>query len=290
MIQPIPKLKFLSPKAVNPSLPLFIFLPGMDGTGHLLEPQVEALATRFDVRCLSIPANDQTDWDGLADQVIELIAREQHQTATLTADRVYGAARPIYICGESFGGCLGLKIVAKATDWCDRLILINPASSFSRLLWLRWSHLFVQQVSDGFYQLSAFGLLPFLIAPDRVLHRHRQALLQASQSVTAASAAWRLNLLREFSLHNLPLGQITQPTLVIASQKDRILPSCSEANTLLQVLPQAKKVVLPESGHACLLETDISLYEILQQQQFLPQATPNSSQHPALLSASEAES
>jgi hypothetical protein len=36
-------------------------------------------------------------------------------------------------------------------------------------------------------------------------------------------------------------------------------------------MSNARRVLLKNSGHACLLETDINLMEILQAQDFLPQ-------------------
>ncbi len=61
-------LRFLTFKGSKPTSPLFIFLPGMDGTGQLLRPQLAGLRTAFDIRCLSIPSEDLTDWDGLVEQ------------------------------------------------------------------------------------------------------------------------------------------------------------------------------------------------------------------------------
>lgn len=247
------RLRFLSPKASKPDCPLFVFLPGMDGTGRLLGRQLPGLEPFFDIRCLSIPPDDLTPWESLVEQVANLIEVEQK-----------GAARrSIYLCGESFGGCLALKLAAHFPQLCDRLILVNPASSFTRQPWMRWGATAAQWLPDSVYQLSTLGLLPFLIIPERVPRPTRRALLAAMQSVTPESAAWRLSLLSQFALEELPLSQIEQSVLVVAAAADRLLPSGAEAERLVRYLPQAKKIVLPESGHACLLEKDIKLDEIL---------------------------
>ncbi|MFM6138758.1 MAG: alpha/beta hydrolase, partial [Sphaerospermopsis kisseleviana] len=47
------------------------------------------------------------------------------------------------------------------------------------------------------------------------------------------------------------------------------LPSVSEVERLDQILPNPKKLILPDSGHACLLEEDVNLYEILKNNEFL---------------------
>ena len=60
-----------------------------------------------------------------------------------------------------------------------------------------------------------------------------------------------------------------QSVLLIVGGSDRLLPSVNEAQRLQKILPNSKMVVLPNSGHACLLEEDINLYGILQQQNFV---------------------
>jgi pimeloyl-ACP methyl ester carboxylesterase len=255
------RLLALSP-SINGANPLFVFLPGMDGRGHLFQPQIEGLTAHFDVRAVSIPTNDLTDWPGLVEQTAALIRLEQ-QAAAL---------RPIYICGESFGGCLALKLAIHFPNLCSRLILINPASSFGRQPWLHWATSAIKRIPASLYRLSASGLLPFLIAQSRVSDSNRLALLQAMQSVTPEAAAWRIRLLSRFVLEELPLAQLTQPALVIASAADRLLPSVSEGDRLTRYLPNARQVILPESGHACLLETEVKLSKILRSQEFLSYA------------------
>ena len=66
------QLFFLNPQRKTPCLkemPLFIFLPGMDGTGELLYLQTEDLQHSFDLRCLVIPSSDTSSWEQLADGV-----------------------------------------------------------------------------------------------------------------------------------------------------------------------------------------------------------------------------
>ncbi|MEM9509756.1 MAG: alpha/beta hydrolase, partial [Cyanobacteria bacterium P01_E01_bin.35] len=55
----------------------------------------------------------------------------------------------------------------------------------------------------------------------------------------------------------------------MTSVRDRLLPSVTEADRLVRYLPNARKVLLPDSGHACLLEREIRLEEILGSRGFL---------------------
>lgn len=258
---------FISPSEMQPELPLFIFLPGMDGTGQLLRSQTAGLEPAFDIRCLAIPPDDLNDWETLSQQVIELIQ----------AELKINAQRSIYLCGESFGACLAQKIMVRlysqpktlSPKVISRLILVNPASSFNQRPWIQWGTSISQFFPEMVYQCSAAVLMPFLAILSRLAEPERQALWEAVRSVPQRTSLWRIDLLRHFKVTEDQLRQITQPTLLMAGGSDRLLPSVSEVNRLKAFLPNAEVIVLPESGHACLLETETNLYQILENCQFL---------------------
>jgi pimeloyl-ACP methyl ester carboxylesterase len=251
-------LQLLASTSDRTNLPLFVFLPGMDGTGKLLDSQQAGLKSLYDVRCLSIPPDDLTGWNGLVEQIAGLIRKEKQRFPS----------RPIVLCGESFGGCLALKLAVRHAPLFDRLILVNPASAASRQPWLGWGASFAQRLPGSLYRLSTFGLLPLLIASHRVPVVSQQALLAAMQSVSPPSAAWRLSLLSQFVIEKPALKRIEQPVLVLASGSDRLLPSVHEARRLERHLPNSQTVLLPESGHACLLEKEVKFGSILKSHNF----------------------
>ncbi|MBD2463326.1 alpha/beta hydrolase [Oscillatoria sp. FACHB-1407] len=253
------QVHFLTPRRVYPEAPLFVFTPGMDGTGQLLRAQTEGLEQAFDVRCLAIPPDDLTSWHDLTEQVVTLVRTELEGNCD----------RKVYLCGESFGGCLAMKMMVRSPQLFHRLILVNPASSFNRRPWIHWGSQLTQFLPEPLYQTSCIGLLPFLASLGRIGASDRQALLEAMQSVTQKSSIWRMSLLREFRLSDDELASIKQPVLLVASLGDRLLPSVNEAHLLAQSLPNAKIHILPNSGHACLLESDINLYNILRSHRFL---------------------
>jgi pimeloyl-ACP methyl ester carboxylesterase len=250
---------FRTPRRTQPEAPLFIFLPGMDGTGDLLRAQTVGLEKAFDIRCLAIPPDDLTDWSGLTEQTLALIRMELEGNVQ----------RKIYLCGESFGGCLALKVVQRSPQLFHRLILVNPASSFKRRPWINWGSQVTKFLPEPAYQLSCIGLMPFLAALGRIEAGERSALLDAMQSVTQHSSVWRLSLLQEFEMNADQLANIQISTLIVASQGDRLLPSVSEAALLSQSIPHSQVHILPNSGHACLLESDVNLYEIMKAAHFL---------------------
>ncbi len=43
--------------------------------------------------------------------------------------------RPVYLLGESFGCCLSLAVAVKRPELIDRIVLVNPATSFEKSVW-----------------------------------------------------------------------------------------------------------------------------------------------------------
>lgn len=242
------------------NLPLFVYIPGLDGTGELLQIQEKKLAANFALRCLSIPANHLGDWQTLAAETIELIERELQ----------FDPRRLVYLCGESFGGCLAIKVALTAPGLIQRLVLANPASSFDRRPLLGWGVDLIQWMPPWLHGYSAVGLLPFLAELSRIEPNDRRALITAMRYLSPQQVSRRLSLLRDFEVSPAELRGITVPTLILAGGADRLLPSVEEARRLTAVLSDAKMTVLPDSGHACLLEKETDLYEILARQNFLP--------------------
>lgn len=254
---------FLTPERLQPDLPLFVFLPGMDGTGRLLRTQTIGLEPAFDVRCLAIPPDDLTNWQMLTEKVLSLIEAELEQASD----------RPVYLCGESFGGCLAMKVALAAPHLFDRLILVNPASSFRRKPLIAWGSQTTRWLPEALYRLSSIALMPLLAHLGRMSEPDRQAFYDAVLSVPQKTSIWRLSLLNDFDVADEQLAQLQQPVLLLASAADRLLPSLAEVQHLEQFLPHAQTVVLPLSGHACLLEADVNLYKIMQTQQFLTETS-----------------
>ncbi len=255
---PFSPISWFRPGKSQPHKPVLVYVPGMDGTGQLLTLQLPGLEVYFEVRCLRLGEDDCSTWDDLAEQGAALI-------------RTVGR-RGVYVCGESFGGCLALMLAAKFPELVNGLVLVNPASAFEHRPWLAWGTPFVRLMSESMYRLSTVGLVPFLIGADRVSQASRAALIEAMQSISAVGTSWRLSLLRQFQLNRLPLHQVQQPTLIVASRADRLLPSVEEAQRLKRAIPQATVLELPYSHHACLLEAGVDLAQLMATAEILPQA------------------
>jgi pimeloyl-ACP methyl ester carboxylesterase len=246
---------FFTPQPSVGNHPLFVFLPGMDETGkELMCLQTEGLEKAFDVRCFVIPPDELTDWDTLADQVLALTQAELEKLPRSS----------IYLCGESFGACIALKVLEKSPQFFTHIIIINSASSFHRIFWLNLGSVLFPLTPTFIYKISSFIALPFLASINRLSPDGKKYLLKAVNSAPKETANQRLSLMRNFTLDEQQLSQVTQPFLLIASQDDKLLPSQDEAQRLARIFPHAQVVTLPYSGHACLVEEDTNLLKILQ--------------------------
>ena len=100
--------------------PVLLYLPGIEGTGYSLSRQTEELSSDFNVKWLTVPANDRTPFDGLVQFVRDAIEAES-------------SAGGVYVVGESFGGVLALNVALGSTARPPKnlkgLVLINPATS-----------------------------------------------------------------------------------------------------------------------------------------------------------------
>jgi len=250
---------FIKPKKINRDAPLFVYLPGMDGTGELLQNQSDKLASCFDLRCVSIRTDSYSNWQTLAQDTVELIELELARKTN----------QEVYLCGESFGGCLALKTALAAPALIKRLILVNPASSFNTFPILGLGADITPWLPTWIHRYSAAGLLPFLAKLNRINDCDRLKLVESMKSLPPQVVSWRLSLLRDFKVADEQLRNLNISTLIIAGAEDSLLPSVEEADKLKSLLPYARKTVLPQSGHACLLETSVNLYEILVTENFI---------------------
>lgn len=257
-------MKLLNPYSSPSNYPLLVYCPGLDGTGRLLHRQAKLLSQFFNIRCLSYPFETEESWQSLTNKAINLVEQEINQLSKRGI-----APPPIYLLGESFGGCLALKMVSQKPYLFSKVILVNPASAFRFRPWLNIGGIVTRLLPENIHQVSCLGLLPFLAALGRLDNCDRQALLKAMRSLPQSAVSWRISLLNEFNLKKETLSKLSVSFLILASQCDRLLPSLEEARRLSHILPNRRIKILPESGHACLLETDFNLIEILKEANFL---------------------
>lgn len=253
---------FLSFQSGYKEAPLLVHFPGLDETGKpLIALQTASFQADFNVRSLVIPPDDLDDWDTLAARAIALVKNELMQMP---------AHLPVYLCGESFGGCLALKVLLAAPALFDRIVLVNSASSLRRVPWLNLGIQLFPLVPAPLYNvLKRFSPVFFLASPRRLSPAACEGLMEPMRSAPKKTLLRRLLLMREFSIDESQLSKISHPVLLVGSRKDRILPSVREAYRLSKIFPRSQVVVLHHGGHACLVETGVNLYDIMRSHRFM---------------------
>ncbi|BBN06382.1 hypothetical protein MPTK1_3g20640 [Marchantia polymorpha subsp. ruderalis] len=240
--------------------PLLLYVPGMDCSGQGIKSQLSPLfEAGYDIRCVYIPSNDRSTWQQLVDTILPLVNEE--------VQGVNGERRHLTILGESFGGCLALRLAQADPSLVSRLVLVNPATNFpnNNLVGSLCAQTgLLALFPESLYELAQDILLPLMVKRNRVSTAGTEDFLSPVDFVPAACAAWRLAMLNDDSgLSDDELRVVSMPTLLLTSAKDRILSSLTEGARLQRVLPNAKRVVLPESGHTALIEDSINLAEVM---------------------------
>ncbi|KAM7280670.1 hypothetical protein ACFE04_007804 [Oxalis oulophora] len=253
--------------------PLLFYLPGIDGVGLGLIRQHHRLRKIFDVWCLHIPVNNRTQFQDL----VELVER------TVRSENYGKPDKPIYLVGDSLGGCLALNVAARNPDIDIVLILSNPATCFGKSL-LQPLFTLLHIVPDELqfrlpYILNLFSGDPSKTVTKDVVNRlilqHIFGLPQelfaissyvadVAHIVTKETLIWKLKLLRSASEHaNAHLRAVKAQTLIFSSGMDQLLPSREEAIRLWSVLPNCEVRNFANSGHFLFLEDGVDMMTII---------------------------
>jgi pimeloyl-[acyl-carrier protein] methyl ester esterase len=211
-------------------LPTLVLLPGMDGTGLLFQPFIEALGPDcgFDVRTIAYPAREPLGYASLTDLACAALP-----------------AGPLVIMGESFSGPIALALAVRCADRVQAVIL---CCSFVRNPRPGWSWL-----------LPVLRRAPMLSPPSALisralLGRHATAPLQALLARALASVTpevLRERLVAVGSAEaSAALSALRAPLLYLRASEDRLVPA-SALSWIQQLRPEAS-VATFEAPHALL--------------------------------------
>ncbi|WVZ71155.1 hypothetical protein U9M48_019774 [Paspalum notatum var. saurae] len=240
--------------------PLLLFLPGTDGVGMGLILHHKSLGKVFEVRCLHIPVNDRTPFEGLQ-QIVEKSIKHEHDLSP---------NRPIYIVGDSFGGCLAIAVAAPTSFAKTPLQPILPLlESMPSEFHVTVPYLLSFVMGDPL-KMAAVSIENNLSPPETLqklsdsLTSMLPLLSELADIIPRDTLLWKLKLLKTGAAYaNSRLHAVQAEVLLLASGKDNLLPSGDEADRLFKALKNCRVRYFKDNGHTLLLEDGVNLLSVI---------------------------
>ena len=281
--------------------PLAVYLPGLDGYGvSAARHQFDDLAATFEFWRLTIAPEDRSSLADIVTTVADFVqdvSQRGRRPVTLIGESCGGliaAAVTLQIRRREHSH--------EKQSSLKGLVLVNPATSFDRTSWetlvpvlTPLKYLDTSDPKDP-ERLSPYGVLVSLLLSSLVPDRNQKTKIfeliaglptldipprntEQLQAVLDATlrgfqeTEFRLppdllqHRVEEWLTVGVPvvskrLGDIDLPTLVVAGEKDALMPSAEEAKRLVKVIPSAKSLVVPDRGHF-VLDDSVNLTEAI---------------------------
>lgn len=225
--------------------PPIVFVPGIDGTALLFYRQTPLLAAAFDVVAFPLPNDPDASMSDLVADLHRLIGEVSDQGAILI--------------GESFGGALAMSTALAHPSDVAGLVIVNSFPWLARRFQI-WSAPVVLRTVPWF----AMPLVRTFT--ESRLHSHHTTegdlaeFHERSRQIGRRGYIRRLEILRHYDIRN-QLGSIEQPTLFLAADEDRLVPSVKWASYMADRVPNAELQILHGYGHVCLINHDLDLLD-----------------------------
>ena len=233
------------------SNPTVVLVPGLDGTALLFYRQIPLLAERFNVAAFPLPDHPAKSMGDLVEDLRELVEQV--------------AGDEVILCGESFGGALIMSFALAYPDHVQGLVVIN---SFPVLRGVRKR--VELRVGPRVLRLFPWAAMPVVrrlteaklhsphTLPEDLAEFHERA-----KSIGREGYIRRVEILRHYDIQDR-LQEIKCPTLFIAGDRDKLIPSVREAHFMASRVPNASLQILEGYGHICLINHDLNLLDYVQ--------------------------
>jgi pimeloyl-[acyl-carrier protein] methyl ester esterase len=209
--------------------PTLVLLPGMDGTGLLFKPFLEAMGDEAEtaITAIAYPARDVLGYAELSELAFNALPR----------------TGPLLILGESFSGPIAVTLAARCADRVQGVIL---CCSFVRNPRPRWSWLRPL--------LHGAPMPPTALVTRALFGRHATAHLRSLLAQALADVAPDVLRARLVSVSRVDasaaLTSLRAPLLCLRAREDRLVPASALA--LIQRLRPETRIVEVDAPHALL--------------------------------------
>ena len=249
-------------ESIGSGAPLLL-IHGWGMHGGVWRDVTQKLATNFRVHCVDLPGygySKNVGWVERSDTHREP-DDGYHFVPPILLDDVVNelSARfvePLTVCGWSLGGQIAMHWAARETAKVRRLILVASTPCFAERD--DWSFgmggVVLEKFAAELEQSFAVTLRRFISLQLRGSENERELLVllrerlfsRGEPDMRALRAG--LNILRDVDLRG-ELQGITQPTLVIAGERDKLTPP-EASHYLAQTIPAAQLIEIKGAAHA----------------------------------------
>jgi 3-oxoadipate enol-lactonase len=234
---------------VNGAAPTLILVPGLDGTALLFYRQVPLLAERFNVVAFPLPGEGMTSMADLVADLRRLIEEV--------------APGQVILCGESFGGALSMSLALAHPELVQGLVVVNSFPYVRRPLRLRL------RAAPLVLRAFPWGAMPLVrrftesrLHSPHALPEDLREFHERSRQIDRTGYIGRLEMLWTYDIRER-LHEIVAPTLFLAGDLDRLLPSVDEARFMTARVPSSTLHILEGYGHICLINHDLDLLDYI---------------------------
>ena len=228
--------------------PPFVYVPGMDGTGLLFYRQIPELSRKYRVVTYTL-RDSATHMHTLVEDLAAVVAQ-----ASPSGQRAI-------VFGESFGGAVSMSFALAHPELVERLIVLNTFPYFRPQLRLKlaiaWIRTFPWKTMALVRRLTASRMHSSYTHRDEI-----RRFLELTNGTTQEGYLNRLRILQEYDLRER-LREIGAPTLLLAADRDHLIPSVEQASLMVETIPEATLRILKGHGHGCLLAPNLHFARIL---------------------------
>src|SRR5688572_27885412 len=233
---------------MNSASRVLLYLPGMEGTGKLFYRQEPELESKFKIVPVPFRSKLPFQYDDLVSDVLHVLDQEGNEQAT--------------IVGESFGGTVALQFALKHPSRVEQLVLVNTFSYYRPRIRLRLGMMLLPLAFHGLGKAAREFVYRISLMSEMVPREDVLKLFECAFSQGYSATQARMHLIRCIDLRNR-LQEIQIPVTIVASGRDKVVPSVREARFMSERMNNARVVVLPKHGHTPMITPTFSLASII---------------------------
>lgn len=227
-----------------------VLVPGLDGTALLFYRQIPLLSKHFHVVTFPLSDDSHCTMQSLVESLHKVIHQAVHQ-----------CGETVILCGESFGGALSLSFALNYPELLGGLIIVNSFPIIRKRIQINTAPLILKMI-PWFAMETVRKFTEWKLHSPHALPEDLNEFHKRMRHVGKKGYIRRLEILKSYDLRDR-LIEISTPTLFLAAELDRLVPSVQEATFMSQQMPNAEMIELKGYGHICLINHDFSLLDYL---------------------------